>query len=38
VISRVWEATTAEPPIQFVSSYYISMMSLHVHNAVARLP
>jgi len=36
VISRVWEATTAEPPIQFVSSYYISMISLH--NAVARLP
>jgi len=24
VISRVWEATTAELPIQFVSSYYIS--------------
>jgi len=21
VISRVWETTTAEPPIQFVSSY-----------------
>jgi len=36
VISRVWEATTAEPPIQFVSSYYISMISLH--NAVVRLP
>jgi len=36
VISRVWEATTAKPPIQFVSSYYISMISLH--NAVARLP
>jgi len=31
VISRVWEATiaeVAEPPIQFVSSYYISMISL----------
>jgi len=26
VISRVWEATTAEPPIQFVSGYYISRM------------
>jgi len=36
VTSRVWEATTGEPPIQFVSSYYISMISLH--NAVAHLP
>jgi len=35
VILRVWEAT-AEPPIQFVSSYYIGMISLH--NAVVRLP
>jgi len=36
VISRVWEETTAEPPIQFMSSYYISMISLH--NAVVCLP
>jgi len=36
VISRVWEATTAEPPVQYVSSYYISMISLR--NTVARLP
>jgi len=36
MISQIWEGTTAEPPIQFVSSYYISMINLH--NAVARLP
>jgi len=36
VISRVFGGNNAEPPIQFVSSYYISMISLH--NAVARLP
>jgi len=36
VISQIWELTTAEPPIQFLSGYYISMISLH--NAVVHLP